>query len=67
MSTSITLSPELQERIEAHILKHGTHMTLQEACEKLMIKSLSEDSGVEYEKPSEDAVKERLQSLGYID
>lgn len=67
MSTSITLSPELQERVEAYILKHGTHLTVQEACEKLMVKALSEDSGVEYEKPSEDAVKERLQSLGYID
>lgn len=67
MDTSITLSPELQSRVEGYIVKHGTRMSLQDACVKLIVLALSEDSGIEYEKPSEDSVKERLQSLGYID
>lgn len=64
---NITLNEELEQKVRAYIERHDNTLTLEQACEQLMLRGLSEDNITSYKAPSEDEVKERLKALGYIE
>lgn len=63
---TFTLSDELEQKVQQYMTSTHTGATMQEVCEMFIARGVEEQESA-YHKPTESDVKERLQSLGYID